>query len=73
MIVIQEELTQFDKNQVWNLLSKPENKTIVNTKWVFRNKLDNKGNIVRNKTRLVACDFSQIKRLDFDETFALAS
>lgn len=45
----QEELNQFDKNKVWTLIPPPKNHTIVGTKWMFRNKLDEEGNVVRNK------------------------
>jgi hypothetical protein len=42
---------------------------IVGTKWVFHNKQDEHGVVIRNKTRLVAKGYSQVKGLDFDETF----
>ncbi|XP_075078486.1 uncharacterized protein LOC142164560 [Nicotiana tabacum] len=51
---MQEELDQFSKNQVWNLIPKPENVSVIETKWVFRNKLNEDGKVVRNKARLVA-------------------
>ena len=40
-------------NKVWKLVPRPSNKTIIGTRWVFRNKLDENGLIVRNKARLV--------------------
>ena len=43
---------------------------IIGTKWVFRNKLDENGNVVRNKARLVAQGFKQQEGIDFEETFA---
>jgi len=39
---MQEELHQFERNKVWHLVLKPKDKTIIGTKWVFRNKLDDK-------------------------------
>nr|KYP54987.1 hypothetical protein KK1_001188 [Cajanus cajan] len=51
---MQEELTQLQKNDVW-----PEGRTIIDTKWVYKNKLDESGNVVRNKARLVAKGYSQ--------------
>ena len=51
---MQEELNQFERNQVWDLVPKPEHQSIIGTKWVFRNKLDESGVVVRNKARLVA-------------------
>ena len=56
---MKEKLQQFDKNQVWQLVPKPENCSIIRTKWVYRNKLDENGKIVRNKARLVAQGYNQ--------------
>nr|XP_033510075.1 uncharacterized protein LOC117274823 [Nicotiana tomentosiformis] len=56
---MQDELDQFDKKQVWKLVPKPANATVVGTKWVFRNKLNEEGKAVRNKARLVAQGYSQ--------------
>ncbi|XP_070002569.1 putative mitochondrial protein AtMg00820 [Nicotiana tabacum] len=68
---MQEELDQFDKNQVWKLIPQPENVPVIGTKWVFRNKLNEDGKVVRNKARLVAQGYSQQEGVDCDETFAL--
>ncbi|KAK0591893.1 hypothetical protein LWI29_009888 [Acer saccharum] len=46
---------------------------LISTKWIFRNKSDEDGNIVRNKARLVAQGYSQIEGIDFEETFALVA
>ena len=67
---MQEELNQFERNEVWTLVPRPKNINIIGTKWVFRNKSDEDGNIVRNKARLVAQVYSQIEGIDFEETFA---
>ena len=48
ILAMQEELNQFQRNEVWDLVLKPENKNIIGTKWVFRNKLNEKGEVVRN-------------------------
>ncbi|KAK6148007.1 hypothetical protein DH2020_018919 [Rehmannia glutinosa] len=56
---MQEELNQFERNDVWELVPCPPSQTIIGTKWVFRNKLDDQGNIVRNKARLVAQGYCQ--------------
>jgi hypothetical protein len=48
-----EELENFEKNQVWELVDPPECKPI-RTKWVWKNKEGEKGEVVRNKSRLVA-------------------
>lgn len=47
--------------------------SFVNTKWVFKNKLDDKGTVNRNKARLVVRGFTQIERLDYDETYTLVA
>ena len=50
---MQEELSEFEKNKVWKLVPRPSNKTVIGTKWVFRNKLDANNTVTRNKARLV--------------------
>jgi len=54
VIAMQEELGQFERNQVWSLTPRPKDHPVIGTKWVFRNKLDESENVVRNKARLVA-------------------
>ena len=58
VIVIQEELNQFEKQKVWKLVPMPKNKSIIGTKWVFMNKLDEDGIVTRNKSILVAKRYS---------------
>ncbi|KAI3727550.1 hypothetical protein L6452_16166 [Arctium lappa] len=67
---MQEELSQFERNKVWRLVPKPFGKTIIGTKWVFRNKMDEVGTVIRNKARLVAQGYRQEEGIDYDETFA---
>ena len=67
---MQEELNNFTHNEVWVLEERPQDKNIIGTKWVFRNKQDEHRVVVRNKTRLVAKGFAQVEGLDFGETFA---
>jgi hypothetical protein len=43
---------------------------VIRTKWVYRNKQDQDGIVVRNKARLVAQGYTQVKGLDFGETYA---
>ncbi|WVZ58702.1 hypothetical protein U9M48_008944 [Paspalum notatum var. saurae] len=70
IIAMQEELNNFARNEVWVLEECPKDKNIIGTKWVFSNKQDEQGVVVRNKARLVAKGFAQVEGLDFGETFA---
>ena len=54
MIAIKEELNQFERNDVWELVPRPTHQSIIRTKWVYRNKLDEHETVVRNNARLVA-------------------
>ena len=67
---MQEELNQFERNNVWTLIVGPKNHPIIGSKWIYRNKLDEDKNIIRNKVRLVAKGYNQWKKIDFDKTFA---
>ena len=67
---MQEELYQFERNKVWNLVPKPKNKPVIGTTWVLRKKMDEIGIVTRNKTRLVLKGYSQEEGIDFDENFA---
>ncbi|KAI3718362.1 hypothetical protein L6452_19229 [Arctium lappa] len=67
---MQEELSQFERTKVWGLVPRPSRKTIIGTKWVFRNKMDEKGTMIRNKARLVAQGYRQEEGIDYDETFS---
>ncbi|CAL9007919.1 unnamed protein product [Prunus brigantina] len=70
ILAIQEELNQFERNDVWYLVPRPKDANVIGTKWIFRNKTDEKGKVIRNKARLVAQGYTQVEGLDFDETFA---
>lgn len=50
---MEEKLLQFEQSKVWHLVLALEHRSIIGTKWVFRNKLDKQGSITRNKARLV--------------------
>ncbi|KAJ9559742.1 hypothetical protein OSB04_004902 [Centaurea solstitialis] len=67
---MQEELNQFERLGVWRLVPRPANKTIIDLKWIFKNKKDEDGIVTRNKARLVAKGFKQQAGIDYDETFA---
>jgi len=70
IIAMEEELNNFSRNQVWTFEERPKDARVIGTKWVFRNKKDDQGKVVRNMARLVAKGFSQVEGLDFGETFA---
>ncbi|GJY87601.1 retrovirus-related pol polyprotein from transposon TNT 1-94 [Tanacetum coccineum] len=70
VIAMQEELNQFIANDVWDLVPLPKSHTVIGTKWVYRNKLDENGIVSRNKARLVAQGYNQQEGIDYDETYA---
>ena len=49
-----DEFLQFQRNDVWTLIPRLEGEHIIGTKWIFHNKTDEEGNVIRNKARLVA-------------------
>ena len=51
-------------------MPKPSNQSVIGTRWVFRNKMDEKGIIVRNKAKLVVQGFNKEEEIDYEETFA---
>jgi hypothetical protein len=65
-----EELENFGRNQVWTLVVPPRDVNVIGTKWDFKNKQGEDGEVVRNKARLVAQEYNQVEGLDFGETFA---
>jgi hypothetical protein len=65
-----EELDQIEKNDTWELVPRPKNKNVIDTKWVFGNKLNEDGKVTSNKPRLVCKGYAQIEGIDFEETFA---
>jgi hypothetical protein len=65
-----EELDQIEKNKTWDLVPRPNDKNVIGTKWVYRNKLNEDGQIVRNKARLVCKGYAQVEGVDFEETFS---
>nr|GFA72329.1 retrovirus-related Pol polyprotein from transposon TNT 1-94 [Tanacetum cinerariifolium] len=67
---MQEELDQFAILKVWRLVPRPEGKSVIKTKWIFKNKKDESSLVIRNKARLVAVGYTQQEGIDYDETFA---
>nr|GEW28905.1 retrovirus-related Pol polyprotein from transposon TNT 1-94 [Tanacetum cinerariifolium] len=67
---MQEELDQFARLKVWRLVSRPEGKSVIKTKWIFKNKKDESSLVIQNKARLVEVGYSQQEGINYDETFA---
>ncbi|GKF68334.1 putative ribonuclease H-like domain-containing protein [Tanacetum coccineum] len=67
---MQEELVQFKLQNVWVLVDLPKGHRAIGTKWVYRNKKDERGIVIRNKARLVTQGHTQEEGIDYDEVFA---
>ncbi|GJS45068.1 retrovirus-related pol polyprotein from transposon TNT 1-94 [Tanacetum coccineum] len=67
---MQDELNQFKRLQVWELVPRPEGKNVIALKWLWKNKCDADNIVVRNKSRLVAKGYKQEEGIDFEESFA---
>nr|GEZ85392.1 putative reverse transcriptase, RNA-dependent DNA polymerase [Tanacetum cinerariifolium] len=67
---MQEELLQFKLQKVWTMVDLPNGKRAIGTKWVFRNKKDERGVVIRNKARLIVQGSTQEEGIDYDEIFA---
>nr|GEY49764.1 Gag-Pol polyprotein [Tanacetum cinerariifolium] len=67
---MQEELHQFNRFQVWELVDRPFGKNAIKLKWLWKNKKDEDQTVIRNKERLVAKGYAQEEGIDFEESFA---
>nr|GFC28748.1 Gag-Pol polyprotein [Tanacetum cinerariifolium] len=65
-----EELHQFDRLDVWELVDRPLCTNVINLKWLWKNKRDKENTVIRNKSRLVAKGYTQKEGVDFEESFA---
>nr|GEU93312.1 hypothetical protein [Tanacetum cinerariifolium] len=70
MFALTEELHQFDRLDVWELVDRPLCKNVINMKWLCKNKHDEENTVIRNKSRLVAKGYAQKEGIDFEESFA---
>jgi hypothetical protein len=68
-----DELENFERNQVWELVEPPPNCKPIGTKWVRKNKEGDNGEVVRNKSRLVSQGYIQKEGIDYEEKFALVA
>nr|GEU62336.1 retrovirus-related Pol polyprotein from transposon TNT 1-94 [Tanacetum cinerariifolium] len=70
MFALTEELHQFDRLEVWELVDRPLCKNVINMKWLWKNKRDKENIVIRNKSRLVAKGYAQKEGVNFKESFA---
>ena len=59
--LMHEELNQFVRNDVWELVPRPKDVYVIGTKWIFKNKTNENVEIIRNKSRLVAQGYTQME------------
>nr|GEU89944.1 retrovirus-related Pol polyprotein from transposon TNT 1-94 [Tanacetum cinerariifolium] len=67
---MQEELNEFERIEVWELVPRSDKVMVITLKWIYKVKLDEPGGILKNKARLVARDYHQEEGIDFEESFA---
>ncbi|GJS07308.1 retrovirus-related pol polyprotein from transposon TNT 1-94 [Tanacetum coccineum] len=67
---MQDEIHEFDRLQVWELVPRPDYVMIIALKWIYKVKLDKYGDVLKNKARLVAKGYRQEEGIDFEELFA---
>ena len=64
------EMASLRENGVYEVVDKPKDKKVVKSKWVFRVKTNEKGEVGKYKARVVAKGYSQVKGVDYDQTFS---
>nr|GEV60796.1 retrovirus-related Pol polyprotein from transposon TNT 1-94 [Tanacetum cinerariifolium] len=67
---MQEELSEFERLEVWELVPRPDKVMVITLKWIYKVKLNELGGILKNKARLVARGYRQEEGIDFEESFA---
>nr|GEV63407.1 hypothetical protein [Tanacetum cinerariifolium] len=70
---MQDEIHEFERLQVWELLSCPHKVLLIKLKWIYKVKMDEFGGVLKNKVRLVAQGFRQEEGIDFEESFPLVA
>ncbi|GJT22169.1 retrovirus-related pol polyprotein from transposon TNT 1-94 [Tanacetum coccineum] len=68
---MQDELHQFERLDVWELVPGPDGKNIIAIKWLWKNKSDAGNIVIRNKSRLVVKGYKQEEEIDFEESLLL--
>jgi hypothetical protein len=63
-------LDQIENNNTWELVPRPKNKNVIGTKWVFRNKLNEDGQVTRNKDILLCKGYIHVEGINFEDTFS---
>nr|GFC35160.1 retrovirus-related Pol polyprotein from transposon TNT 1-94 [Tanacetum cinerariifolium] len=66
---MQEELHEFERLEVWELVPRPDKVMVITLKWIYKVKLDELGGILKNKARLVTRGYRQEEGIDFEESF----
>ena len=67
---MEEQLSQIENNETWELVPIPMDINVIGTKWVFRNKLNEDGKVTRNKAKLVCKGYAQVEGIDFEENLS---
>ena len=67
---MEEELDQIEKNETWEFVPRPKDKNVIGTKWFFRNKINEDGQVTRNKACIVCKGYARVEWIDFGETFS---
>ncbi|GKF21337.1 retrovirus-related pol polyprotein from transposon TNT 1-94, partial [Tanacetum coccineum] len=65
---MQEEIYEFERLHVWELVSCPDKVMLIKLKWIFKVKTDEFGGVLKNKARLVAQGFRKDEGIDFKES-----
>ncbi|GJY97757.1 retrovirus-related pol polyprotein from transposon TNT 1-94 [Tanacetum coccineum] len=68
---MQEELHQFERLSVWELVERPVGRNIIGVKWLWKNKTDAENTVIINKSRLIAKEYHREEGIEFEESFAL--
>ncbi|GKD41566.1 retrovirus-related pol polyprotein from transposon TNT 1-94, partial [Tanacetum coccineum] len=70
---MQEELNEYERLEVWDLVPRPDCAMVITLKWIYKVKLDELGGVLKNKARLIARGYRQEEGIDFEESFALVA